>query len=147
MKIYVASSFSLIPKVEQVVSALEKVGHKITVKWWKRIYQTENLGSVDTQKLKKLLNDLDPDEFYSRPEVKKTFMVDLQGIEDAECFVLVADDVPRNYGGANIELGYAMGCGKDCFSIGVLANSALYWAVKRCETIPELIFKIGDEIY
>ena len=147
MKIYVASSFSLIPKVEKVVQALEKAGHKITVKWWNRIYDTHDLGDKETQELKKIFADLDPDEFYSRPETHKSFLYDLKGIEDADDFVLVADDVPRNYGGANIELGYAMGCGKDCFSIGVLENSALYYAVKRCKTIDELIFEIGDAIY
>lgn len=147
MRIYVASSFSLLPKVERVVQALENAGHEITVKWWKRIYDTRDLGKKETQELKKLFEDLDPDEFYGRPETRRSFMADLQGIEDADDFVLVADDTPRNYGGANIELGYAMGCGKDCFSIGALENSALYWAVERCKTIDELIFKIGDPIY
>ena len=127
-----------------MMEALEEAGHQITVKWWKRIYQTENLGSIETQELKKIYNDLEPDDFYSRPETRKSFLADLQGIEDADDFVFVADDIPRNYGGANIELGYALGCGKDCFSIGSLQNSALYWAVKRCETITELIKEIGD---
>lgn len=146
MKIYVASSFSLISKVEEVVEALEKVGHEITVKWWNRVYDTRDLGKIQTQELKKEFENLEPNEFYSRPETSKSFCADLQGIEDCEAFILVADEIPRNYGGANIELGYAMGCGKDCFSIGSLENSALYWDVKRCSSIDELIFEIGDVI-
>lgn len=147
MKVYVGSSFSLIPRVEEVVKALEEAGHEITVKWWDRIYDTKDSGKKETQELKKLYADLDPDEFYSRPETRKSFLADLKGIEDCDDFILVADDMPQNYGGANIELGYAYGCGKDCFSIGALENSALYWAVKRCKTIDELIFEIGDPIY
>lgn len=149
MKIYVASSFSLIPKVEWVVKALEEAGHEITAKWWDRIYDTRDLGKKETQELKKLFEDLDPDEFYRRPETSRSFMADLQGIEDADDFVLVAPDIKSRSAlvGGNIELGYAYGCGKDCFSIGALENSALYWAVKRCKTIDELIFEIGDPIY
>jgi len=142
MKVYVASSFSLIPKVEKAVKALEKAGHEITVKWWARKYYVEGEGPVNTEVLKERFRDISSDEFYSKPETRYTFLSDLGGIEEAEAFIFVADDEPRRYNGANIELGYAYGNGLPCFSIGTLMNSALYHGVVRCENINNIIFNL-----
>ena len=146
MKIYIASSFSLIPRVEALAKILEEKDHKITVKWWKRIYQNEDLGSVDTQQLKKEYEDLEPNVFYSKPETRASYLEDLKGIEDAEVFILVAADIPRNYGGANIELGYALASGLLCLSLGKLENSALYFDVIRCKDHDEIINILGDNL-
>ena len=139
MKVYVASSFKLIEKVEELTESLEKEGHTITEKWWKRAYRSEGLGLVDTQELKKLFDNLAPDEFYAKPESRASYLLDLQGIERADVFILVADEIPRKYTGANIELGYALASGLLCLSVGVLENSVLYWDVIRCKSIPELL--------
>ena len=144
MNIYIASSFSLIPKVEALEKRLEEKGHKITVKWWKRIYQNTDLGTVDTQQLKKEYEDLEPDIFYSKPETRSSYLEDLKGIEDADAFIFVASDIPRNYGGANIELGYALASGLLCLSLGKLENSALYFDVIRCSDHEEIIKILGD---
>ena len=140
MKVYVASSFKFIPRVEIVVEALEYAGHEITCKWWKRAYQSEGLGLVDTQELKKLYANLESDEFFSKPETKKSYFADLDGIEEANVLVLVGPDKASrtDFVGANIELGYALGCGMACFSIGALMNSAMYYGVVKCKTIEEL---------
>lgn len=127
MKIYLASSFSLIPNIESIANCLEEEGHEITVKWWKRL------------QLKQEFAKLSPEEFYAHPECKFAFERDYLGIEQADALVFVADETPRRYNGANIELGIAYALGKPTFSIGALENSALYYKVKRCADLQELI--------
>jgi hypothetical protein len=146
MKIYVASSFSLIEKVENVVEALEYHGHVITCKWWARNYEIEGEGPVNTQELKKRFNDLTPETFYGKPETERSYFADLDGIEEADALVLVGpDDASRSaLLGANIELGYALGYGLACFSIGALVNSAMYFGLIRCELIGELCAVLKD---
>ncbi len=141
MKVYVASSFSLIPKVERIVQALEEAGHEITVKWWDRIYDTKDLGPKETQELKKLFNNLDPDEFYSRPKTSRSYLSDLEGIEDAEVLVLIGPDTASRGSlvGGNIELGFAIGIKRIVISIGALMNSAMYAGVAKTSSIPELL--------
>ena len=139
MKIYVASSFKLIPIVESVVEALEDAGHTITEKWWDRAYKTKDLGLIDTQKLKKIYDDLDPSEFYSKKETSKSYVLDLRGIEDSDAFVFVADYSPKKFTGANIELGYALALGKDCLSVGELENSVMYSGVLKCKTVSSVL--------
>lgn len=141
MKVYVASSFSLIPKVEKVVAELEKAGHKITVKWWAREYEIEG-EHIHTQILKKVNNSLSTAEFYSKPETKFSFDADVQGVKDADIFIFVAQDKRRAYNGANVELGIALGQGIPCFALGLLDLSVLYYPVIHCESIEELLKKI-----
>jgi hypothetical protein len=144
MKVYVASSFSLIPKVKKITKILEKRGHEISEKWWNRVYSSEGLGLVDTQKLKKIFDDLPPDEFYSKIETRKSYLLDLKGITEAEAFIFVANDKPRKFTGANIELGYALAKGIRCLSIGNLTNSVLYFEVIRCKNIQEILYWLSD---
>lgn len=151
MKVYVASSFKFIPRVEIVVKALECSGHIITCKWWKRAYQSEGLGLVDTQELKKLYANLESAEFFSKPETEQSYLTDLEGIEEADVLVLVGPVKASrtDFVGANVELGYALGYGMACFSLGALVNSAMYHGVFRCKTIKELnevLKDIEDEL-
>ena len=146
MKVYVASSFSLIQKLEFIAEALEYDGHEITCKWWARNYNIEGEGPVNTQVLKKRFKDLPPDEFYSKPEARYSFRADLKGIEEADVFVLVGPDEASRSSlvGANVELGYAMGLGKSCFSVGALVNSAMYYNLKRCDYTGELLYELKE---
>ena len=127
MKFYIASSFSLIKQVEFYCDALEREGHEVTVKWWKRL------------SLKKQFQILSPDAFYAEPECKYAFERDLQGIKEADALLFVAASEPRSYNGANVEVGIAFGLGKPVFSLGTLTNSAMYWGITRCVTIHEVL--------
>lgn len=139
MKIYVASSFVLIPLVEKVVKSLENNGHEITVKWWSRVYTQGNGQLVETLELKKQYSALEPDVFYDKPETRASYLADLRGIEEAEAFVLVAQDKAHFFTGALVELGYAVGCGLLCLSLGTLKNSVMYHDVIRCKNMEELL--------
>lgn len=127
MKFYLASSFSLARNLDVLSTALELRGHTVAVKWWERLH------------LKRKFQDLEPDEFYAEPECEYAFMRDMMGIHEADAVILVADDEPRPYCGANVEVGIAIGVGRPVFSIGRLQNSAMYWPVKRCRDLAEVL--------
>ena len=127
MKLYIASSFSLIGKVEKLTAILEAEGHEITVKWWTRLH------------LKQKFQVLEPEEFYAEPECEYAFMRDMKGIHEADALIMVASDEPRSYNGANVEIGMAIGIGRPVFSLGRLTNSAMYWPIKRCTSTDELL--------
>lgn len=131
MKFYLASSFSLIKKVEFVCQVLENEGHQVTVKRWER------LG------LKKQFEVLSPDDFYAEPECKYAFERDLEGIKESDALIFIAANHPRSYNGANVEVGMAFGLGKPVFSLGILTNSAMYWGVKRCVTVHDILQEIA----
>ncbi len=126
MKFYLASSFKLIEKVKEVCKAIEGYGHSVTVKWWSREYDIPNEGKVKTTILKERYEELDPDDFYNRPETKRSYLDDFKGVIDADFFIFVADEIPRKYNGANVELGIALANIIPCFSIGNLELSPLY---------------------
>lgn len=132
MKIYIASSFDLIPRVEEMHKALEEDGHEITVKWWTRL------------KLKKELQPLEAFEFYNHPETEYAFTRDTEGVKEADALVFVADKVERGFNGANVELGIALGLDKPCLCWGVLPNSPLYFAVIFSDSIEEILLNLKD---
>ena len=127
MKIYIASSFSLIPKILDLVNKLELLGHVITVKWWERQY------------LKNQFAMLNADIFYAQPECEYAFNTDFKGIKNSDILILVADEKPRAYNGANIELGMVLAFNKKCFSLGNLENSAMYFTVTKCNSVDDLL--------
>lgn len=139
MKFYLASSFDLIEKVQEVCEAIEGYGHSITVKWWSREYDIPNEGKVKTSILKKRYEKLDPDEFYSRPETRRSYLDDFKGVVNADVFIFVADEIPRKYNGANVELGIALANNIICFSIGNLETSPLYYDVLRRNSIEDIL--------
>lgn len=139
MKVYIASSFSLIEKVQAACDQLEEESHEITVKWWSREYDIPGEGKVKTTTLKKRYNNMEPDQFYLRPETERSYDADFNGVLGAEAFLFVADDEPRAYNGANVELGIALGSSKPCFSIGRLSNSVLYFEVVQCNSMEEVL--------
>ncbi len=139
MRIYVASSFKLLDRVKELVRLLEIEGHTITVKWWSREYNIPGEGKVITTELKRRYEELDPEDFYARPETSRSYYADFQGVKDAQAFIFVAADEPRAYNGANVELGIALGDHIPCFSIGALEKSVLYYTVTKCISTFELI--------
>ena len=135
MKIYIASRFKLSKRVETIATILENQGHEVPVKWWNRVYMIEGEGPVNTQILKERNELLPPDRFYSLPECKYSYESDFQGVKEAEIFLFIADKEPRNYSGANVELGIALSDHKPCYCLGRLPNSVLYYEVKRCRDV------------
>jgi nucleoside 2-deoxyribosyltransferase len=128
MKVYLASSFDLVPVVETVTEYLERQGHTITVKWWSR----------DGFDLRDKKADQTTDGFYKDPVCEMIFWRDYQGVTDSDAFVIVAGDTPKKFNGANVEYGIAIALKKPCFSIGCLENSAMYHPLKKCKTFSEL---------
>lgn len=130
--VYIASSFSLIPRVRLIAERIENMGHSIAVKWWDRSWNIPGEGEVHTTDLKGRYKDLAPDEFYKKPTCKIAYEADIEGVLNCDVFLFMADDIPRAYNGANVELGIALGAGKPCYSLGVMATSVLYYKVTRC---------------
>lgn len=166
MRVYLASSFDLIERVQEVATALEEAGHTITVKWWDRVYDIPGEGRVPTRELKARDEGLDDLAFYSRPETRKSSEDDIQGVLDSDVLILVADEKPRKFNGANIELGIAIGVNlilqlqaltggpyrcyglyapgpKLILSLGRLEISPLYLPVKRCQALEEVLELLG----
>ena len=131
MKIYLASSFGLIEKIEEVCKALEAEGHEILVRWWNRAH------------LKKKFAVLEADVFYQEAECKYAFERDLQGVKDCDALVFVASDVIKPYCGASVEMGMAFALGKPVYSIGVFKNSAMYYGIIRCQDLEEVISRLS----
>lgn len=129
MKLYLASSFDLVSKVGIIADYLEQFGHVITVKWW----------SKDGFDLKDKKADQTSDAFYQDEVCKLIFERDRRGVFDADALIIVADEFPKKFNGANIEYGIAVGVGKPCFSIGMLENSAMYYPVVKCGSLDELV--------
>lgn len=145
MKIYIASSFRLLGRVVWLADELEKMGHEITVKWWAREYEIPGERKpVKTTELKERYEFMGPDEFYARPETRLSYEADFKGVKDSQALILMADDEPRKYNGANIELGIAIGDNKPCFSLGALENSVLYYPVIKCRTFLELLSHLEE---
>ena len=127
MKFYLASSFDLVKYVKKLAETLKDTGQEITVEWWRKDYKT--LPVPD-------------DDWYENTEVRNISSRNFKGIRDADIFVLVAHpETPKKFNGANIELGYALALGKECFSIGKLQRSAMYVPVKKCKNVKDFLTK------
>jgi nucleoside 2-deoxyribosyltransferase len=134
VKVYLASAFRLVPRVEEIAKALEDRGHTITVKWW----STDGFNLHDRK-----MDNAHPDAFYDHPVCRMICERDIRGVRDADVLVLVAGDNPSAFNGANVEYGIALGLGKQCFAIGSLDNSALYWPMHRCISVEELLDRLN----
>jgi len=128
VKVYLASSFGMVPIVEIVADYLEKLGHTISVKWW----------SVDGFDMRDKKADHTSDSFYKDDVCRLIFNRDLNGVSESDVLVIVAGDIPKMFNGANVEYGIALALGKPCFSIGTLENSAMYYPITKCKTLSEL---------
>jgi len=124
MKVYLASSFELKDRVEELCVILEQNGHEITMKWWHYDYK-----QIDV-----------PDEtWYCLEKVKQISQRNFEGIKNADALVLVSARTPRTFNGANIELGYAIALGKKCYSLGKLQRSAMYVPIFQCMDTEDLL--------
>ncbi len=130
MKVYLASSFELIRKVEAIAKTLRDKGHTVTVEWWHKDY-------------KKL--PLSDSNWYEDARVKAISERNFRGIREADIFVLVAPTLRgKKFNGANIELGYALALEKPCYSVGRLQRSAMYVPVTKCDSIQEVLERSGQ---
>lgn len=139
MKLYIASSFSLIDQIKTVSAVLEAFGHEITCKWWERLYQVEDKEMITTE-LKKKYDDLPSEIFYSKPETRKSYESDHEGIFEADVLLFLADiRIARKYTGANIEFGIALGLEIPCIIMGKVTNSVMYYPAHKITNFSELI--------
>ncbi len=102
------------------------------VKWW------------DRKDLKDKFRNLEPDAFYGEPETAYAYERDFNGVMGSEALVFVASDEPKLYGGANVELGIALGNRKPCILLGRPRNSAMYWGAHRARSIEEVLVRLGE---
>ena len=140
-RIYIASSFSMVDKVDTLSKILELEGHTITVKWWDRKYEIKG-EQIHTTELKKTNHELDPITFNNLEETALSFWNDYNGIVSADIFIFYADDNPRKYNGASVELGIALGQMTPCYLLGKLENSVLFSTLNHCESIGVLLWKL-----
>ena len=145
MKLYLASSFKLVDRVQDVSDYLESEGFSITEKWWARIYDIEGKKIVTTD-LKKINDDYPPESFYGIPETIKSFYLDFEGVMSANAFVFIASDELRKYNGACVELGLALGRKIPCYLLGRLENSVLFTPLIRCRNKEDLLGKLTDYV-
>jgi len=130
MKVYLASSFDLIRRVEAIAKTLREKGHTVTVEWWHKDYKKLPLEDVD---------------WYEDVRVQAISERNFRGILEADIFVLVAPTLSsKKFNGANIELGYALALGKPCYSVGHLQRSAMYVPVTKCDSIEEVLETSGQ---
>jgi hypothetical protein len=125
MNIYIASSFDLKDRVEHVYDRLTDHGHTIPDTWW-----DDDL---------KVLNEPDED-WYDHPKVVRRAARHWTNIEKCDTFVIVTPSGDtKKFNGANIELGYAIACGLDCYSVGRLERSAMYEPVTQTDSVDKLL--------
>ena len=131
VKIYIASDFTLIPKIKKVCEVLEDAGHEVLVKWWSRLALMEKFQTFTD------------DEFYDETENRNAYEMDFEGVMECDVLLFVADDEPKYYGGANVELGIALGNQKRCMSIGRLRKSAMYYPVYRAKDMTDVLCNLS----
>jgi len=129
VKAYLASSFDLAYRVEEISKFLNENDIDITVRWWNR----------DFKEL-----DLPLQVWYKHNLIKRVKERNFKGIDECDFLVLVCpEDKPKKFNGGNIEVGYAFGKGKQVFSIGKIDKSGMYFDVIRCKDKKELLKKIS----
>lgn len=142
MLVYIASSFSLTERVDEVAKALDAAGHEITIRWWDRCFEVEGEGEVHTQILKTRYDALSPAEFYGKPTTDDAFLTDFLAVKSADALIWVAEDKPRKFNGAPVEYGIAVGDFKPCFLLGRLENSVMYAPLTPCEDVDQLLIAL-----
>ena len=134
LKIYLASSFSLVERVKWVCEYLEMYGHEVTVKWWEKDFKTA-FGNVTD------------DFWYGIPGIKEIHDRNFKGIDDADVLILIAPKTePRKFNGANIEVGYALARGKRVMAFGNIERSAMYWAVEPHTHINYIVNALKSDV-
>lgn len=117
---YIASSFSLVDRVERLVDKLP-ASYEPAIRWWD--YEAKEDESIQQS----------PVDYYEMGLTKQICWGNFHYIEEADAFILVASNVRRKFNGANVELGYAIAHDIPCFVWGKLEDSAMYVPVEEVE--------------
>ncbi len=129
VKVYLASSFKLKDRVERIAEKLKKNGYDITREWWHTNFKKDD-G----------MDELSDREWYQHEDVEWVVQESFDAIEEADIYILVApEDYTKKFNGANIEFGYALAKGLECYSIGEIERTAMYQPLNKCSHIDELI--------
>lgn len=130
MRFYIASSFDCKGPCEQVYESLLKHGHEVPDIWW----------NIDAKS--KHAKDKNDNNFYGDSSISSIAARHWNTIQTVDAVILVSDfHAPfslRQFTGANVEVGYAIGIGKPVFSVGHLKRSAMYSTLIKCKDIWEL---------
>jgi nucleoside 2-deoxyribosyltransferase len=125
--VYLASSFDLKEKVQQISDILESKGIVITRKWWFTDYKIA-------------FGEIPDEEWYRREKVRWLSQENFKAIDQADAVILVCpNDSPHNFTGANIEVGYAIAKNKRVLSVGALGRSAMYVPLEKHSTLDALV--------
>lgn len=131
LKLYVASSFDLVPELQTTQVCLERDGHTVPDIWW-------NVRTKDD------FTDKSNLEFYGSTLVQSIAARHWETIRECDAVILVSDPYKeRSFTGANVEIGFAHALGKPIFSVGKLKRSAMYVPIIKCETLGELLQAIN----
>lgn len=142
VKVYLASSFDLIPEVKLIAKMCDIFGFEITERWWERPYDVEGLGTIKTDELKKHYESLNWLDFYAKPETIKSYELDRKGVEGCDVLILIAGLPPRKFNGATYEAGLADGLEKHLLVWGELETSVMFSKFVRCLTLDGLISQL-----
>lgn len=127
MKVYIASSFSLLDRIERMLSQLRIMDIQYTVDWWNR------------KTLKRIFMGLSKEDFYMREECIYAFKTDLQGIKDCDALIFIADEIPRKYNGGAVEIGIAIALNKPIVCWGRLENSAMFYPIQQFDSLKDVV--------
>jgi nucleoside 2-deoxyribosyltransferase len=131
LKVYLASSFDLKDKVQQISEKLESKGIAITRKWWVKDYKTA-FGQISDE------------AWYEKDIVRSISQANFRAIDEADALILVCpDDRVHKFVGANVEVGYAIARGKCVLSLGVISRSAMYVPVEQHRTMETVLKRLG----
>lgn len=133
-RVYVGSSFSLKDRVQRVYETLTEAGHNVPDVWWDESREQADLKVIDV-----------PDEeWYEHPTVQQRANRHWRWIDECDVFVIVApENRTKKFNGANIELGFAIASGSDCYSVGRLERSAMYEPVTQLDSAEDLAAELG----
>jgi nucleoside 2-deoxyribosyltransferase len=126
MRLYLASSFDCAALCLATQKAVEARGHTVPDVWW-------NVKTKDDFK------KASESEFYDSHIVKAIAVRHWRTIDSCDAVILVSDDAKRQFTGANVEVGYAIGKGIPVLIVGPVKRSAMYCPATRCADVVELL--------
>lgn len=125
MKFYLASSFRLKTRVQEVYEMLKLWGHEVPDIWWN--IDAKNSGPTDNR------------AWAVTPLARVICARHWASIQVSDALIIIADgESETRFTGANVECGFALGRGLPVFSVGQLERSAMYAQVIQAATVDEL---------
>ena len=108
LKVYIASKFHSRKRLLPIRAELEKLGLKVLSNWMVNDPDVDPSAVNDS-----LANNLEQNQM----------MAERDQTEVKDCHIFIIDTTDEsNTGGREVELGYALGCGKACFRVGPIRN-------------------------